>query len=402
MHFWSIQMKLQAFLLVLAGSMLAGCGGGGGSSSASVGDTCTELSGDNFNCQEMLQDIKAESLSKVSALDAALVILGAGVDAYCADTSNSTLQDTAKAEFKNTMELVQQIEVMQFGPIADARDNFYVWPSNSLCRIDNQIATGPDAEFSAIDPNARGLTAVEYLIFEDDVAAQCQGSLSIPDWYANNDEADRKKARCDYAQRIVTDLKLKSSDLTESLTAYDFNAEFSNLQQAANTISDALFYVDTQTKDAKIKEPINLDVSNSGDVTFNTAQLESQFAKLSKENINNNLVGVKAIIQAGIDDYLIAKGQETLATNMISAIDSALINISEIDGDLNAALLSGDTSTNDCTNLGSSGIYTDSSSDLEVLCALQWNIKTFTDLLKQDFVLALNFSTPATADGDND
>jgi predicted lipoprotein len=395
-------MKLQAFLLVLAGSMLAGCGGGGGSSSASVGDTCTEFSGDNFNCQEMLQDIKAESLSKVSALDAALVILGAGVDAYCADTSNSTLQDTAKAEFKNTMELVQQIEVMQFGPIADVRSDFYVWPSNSLCRIDNQIATAPDADFTTIDSNARGLTAVEYLIFEDDVAAQCQGSLSIPVWYSDNSEAERKSARCDYAQRIVSDLEIKSAELKVSLTAYDFNAEFSNLQQAANTISDALFYVDTQTKDAKIKEPINLDVSNSGDVTFNTAQLESQFAKLSKENINNNLVGAKAIIQAGIDDYLIAKGQETLATNMISAIDSALINISEIDGDLNAALLSGDTSTNDCTNLGNSGIYTDSSSDLEVLCALQWNIKTFTDLLKQDFVLALNFSTPATADGDND
>lgn len=392
-------MKSQAILLVLVSSLLTACGGSGGSTTV-ASDTCADLSGNGFDCQSMLQDIKAASLAKVTALDIALIDLSEDVDAYCADTTNSGLQVTAQTTFKATMAITQQLEVMQFGPTAEVRDDFYAWPANSLCRIDDQIATAANADFSVIDQNARGLTAVEYLLFEDDVAVQCQDVLSVPTWLqATPNAADRKIARCDYAKRIVDDLEIRASDLKSSLIGYDFTSDFVTLQQAANAISDALFYVDTQTKDAKIKEPLN--VTSSVDVAFNTAQLESQFANISKENIINNLEGTKIIIQAGIDDYLIAKGQQTLASNMVTAIDGALANLADIDGNLNAALTSGTTSSDQCTNLGTSGSY-DVNVDLEALCALQWNIKTFTDLLKQDFVLALSFSTPATADGDND
>ena len=393
-------MKLKAFLLVLSSATLMACGGSGNSSTV-ASDACAEL--DGFDCDAMLQSINSAATAKVGELKSALTLLSTDVDAYCANTSGASEITNAQVEFKNTMAVVQQLEVMQFGPIADLRDELYVWPSNSLCRIDDQVATNPLETIDTIDDNARSLTAVEYIIFNEDVADACQSVLSLPTWMANTPNlADRKDARCTYAKNIVDDLEVKVTALEATLSSYDLSTAFSTLQQAANAVSDALFYVDTQTKDAKIKEPLIVNAANSNDVEFNTAQLESQFANISKENIENNLIAAKAVIEAGIDDYLIAKGQQTLVTNMLAALDGALANAAQIDGSLNVALTTPAITNSACVNLGSDGSYDAQSNDLEVFCALQWNIKTFTDLLKEDFVLALSFSTPATADGDND
>jgi predicted lipoprotein len=397
--FGESKMKFKAFLIILSSTALIACGGGNTSTVAS--DACAEL--DGFDCEAMLQDITNVTKAKAAELTTVLTELSSDVDLYCANTSGATELDNAQAAFKNTMAIVQQLEVMQFGPIAEVRDDFYVWPTNSLCRIDDQVATSPTADISNIDGNSRSLTAVEYLLFNEDVILQCQSALGVEAWMASTpDLSDRKDARCAYAKNIVDDLELKAASLETALSDYDLTTAFGTLQLAANAISDGLFYVDTQTKDAKIKEPLILNSTSSSDVEFNVAQLESQFAAVSKEHINNNLIAAKAIIEAGIDDYLIAKGQQGLVTNMLDALDGALENVAAIDGSLNAALTTQDIDASACTNLGSSGTYDEASEDLEVLCALQWNIKTFTDLLKQDFVLALSFSTPATADGDND
>jgi predicted lipoprotein len=395
------KVKLKAFLIILSTTALIACGGSGSTPSTVASDACAELEG--FDCEVMLQSINDVTKAKVAELTAALTELSSDVDLYCADTSGVIELDNAQAEFINTMVVVQQLEVMQFGPVADVRNDFYVWPTNSLCRIDDQVATSPTADISTVDSNARSLTAVEYLLFNEDVIEQCQNVLGVTAWMADTPNLpDRKDARCAYAKHIVDDLEVKAASLETTLSNYDLTTAFGTLQQAANAISDGLFYIDTQTKDAKIKEPLILNSTSSSDVEFNVAQLESQFAAVSKEHINNNLIAAKAIIEAGIDDYLIAKGQQGLVTNMLDALDGALENVAAIDGSLNAALTTQDIDASACTNLGSSGTYDGASNDLEVLCALQWNIKTFTDLLKQDFVLALSFSTPATADGDND
>jgi len=390
-------MKLKAILLSSMLAALTACGGGGGSSTA-VSDTCSELSGDSFDCKTMLQDLNAIAVTKVTELETALTNLSTDVDAYCADTSSALT--AVKAEFSATMAVVQQLEVMQFGPIGDAREDFYIWPSNSICRVDEQIATSPNAVLSSVNPSRRGLTAVEYLLFESDVAAQCLALSSVDTWVNTTvpSLADRTQARCDFAQRIVDDLELKAAALKVDQTAYDFSAAFDTLQEGANNISDALFYVDTETKDVKIKAALPQLSSGSFDAT----KLESLFANISKENIENNLLAAKEIIEGGIDDYLAIKGKQSLATDMVAAIDGALANITEIDGTLDAAIAAADTTVSNCINLGGNGNYDASSTDLEAYCALQWNIKIFTDLLKEDFVVALRFSTPSTADGDND
>ena len=55
-----------------------------------------------------------------------------------------------------------------------------------------------------------------------------------------------------------------------------------------------------------------------------------------------------------------------------------------------------------CIQFAGDTDYTASDSNLDKVCDLQDNIKEFTDLLKNDFVTAVSFSTPASSDGDND
>ena len=389
-------MKYQLPLIGFITALLAACGGGG--DSTSVVDTCSELNSESFDCATSLQAVNSEVVSTIANLETSLITLSTSVDAYCADITDAGLLATAQSDLNTALASVQQLEVMQFGPYADVRDDFYAWPSNSTCRVDEQVAIAADADISSIDSGKRGLTSIEYILNSNDVAMECGSLTNVSNWIAVTNISERRDARCGYAKRIIDDLEMKVASLESDQTAFDFEAAFETLQQGANSISNALFYIDTETKDVKVKAALPQLTTES----FDASKLESQYAHISKENIENNLLGAKAVLEAGLDDYLIVKGQESLATEMIQAIDGALANIAEIEGALNDAVLAAGVTAEECINLGSTGSYDTDSSDLEAYCALQWNIKTFTDLLKNDFVLALSFSTPATADGDND
>ena len=390
-------MKLKAMLIAFAALALTACGGGG-SGSTPAADTCTELSGDSFDCESMLQDIQTQAVSTVTVLNTEIATLAQNVTTYCADVTSTVNAEIAQAQFKSVMNSVQQLEVMQFGPIAEFRDELYVWPSNNTCRADDQMVKLINGAGETLS-SARSLTAVEYMLFEADTLESCAENFptTVGTWKTNTTVLnDRKAARCEYAEFILDDLVTGVTDLKTSVDAYDFSTEFSSLQLAANSISDALFYVDKQTKDAKVKAVL----PQTTDGVFTVSKVESQFANTSKANIQNNLIATKALINAGLDDYLIAKGQQTLVNNMIAALDTASANVAAITGELHYVVSS--AVANDVEACINTTDCTLAANDLQSFCALQYSMKAFTDLLKEDFVLALSFSIPATADGDND
>jgi predicted lipoprotein len=375
---------------------LTGCGGGSGGASNIVSDSCSDLNSDTFSCEQMLQDITAVVSDNVDTLVTDLTQLDDDIGNYCSSVQDSGRLDTAKTQWLAVMENVQQLEVMQFGLIKDARDSFYNWPLNDTCRVDVQIASDPLANFDTIANGRRGLNAVEYILFKPEVQDSCSSFASVSTWQDDNSPEEEKQARCGYAKRISADLVVTATALKAELVNYDITSEFTSLQTAANSISDALFYIDKQTKDAKIRDVIPQESAGS----FNVGLLESQFAFASTAHLKNNLIGAKAILEAGLNDYLIASGQQSIATEMISTLDNAITNIDAISGNMNTAI-TGASDVGACINTAANGIY-DGNSDIESFCALQFNIKQFTDLLKEDFTMILSFSKPAIADGDND
>jgi len=391
-------MKLAFATSVLLTLSLTGCGGSGSGTTTLTTDVCKELSSDTFSCGTMLQDMTSVAQQTVTLVKTSLTQLDSDVGDYCTAQDTASL-NTAKTQWAATMEAVQKMEVMQFDAIATERNQFYNWPSNDTCKVDLQIASGPAEDFTKVAQGRRGLNSVEYILFEADTLASCASLYgSVGEWVGNNDLAARKQARCDYAKIVTADLASRATQLETDLATLDLTTKLNSLQAAANSISDALFYVDKQTKDAKLIAAL----PQTTDGEFKVTSLESQFAHISKEHMKNNLLGAKAIFtandQTGFEDYLIAAGQQEIATNMISALDAALANLDAIEGDFFTAV-SNASDQAACINTTD---YLAGDSDISKLCALQKNLKTFTDLLKEDFVMVLKFTKPAAADGDND
>ncbi len=393
---------MKAILTVGLCLTLAACGGS--SSSAVQNDICSDLSSEIFSCEILLSDLKTVATDSVSTLQTQAALLPITIDDYCQAIDASEEADklaAAKLQWQTTMQAMQVLELMQFGPIAEKRDELYVWPNNSLCRIDDQIATNFNVAMDQVALGYRSLTAVEYILFSEDVVSQCQTALSVPAWLSGTTLSERKTQRCTYAKNAALQVSTEATTLVSSLQSYVFNDEFTSLQKAANSISDALFYLDLKTKDSKIKGSL----PQSSTAEFDDTKLESQFAHFSKENILANLQAARLMFtannQVGFDDYLAALGQEQVALDMLMALDGAISNVMAIEGTLFNAVAAG-ASAQTCLNLASSGSYDGTSSNIDIFCALQGNIKTFTDLLKADFVLNLSFNTPGSASGDAD
>jgi len=345
----------------------------------------------------MLQDMTSVAQQTVTTVKTSLKQLDSDVASYCSAQDVGSLS-TAQAQWATTMEAVQQMEVMQFDAIATERNQFYNWPSNDNCKVDFQIATDPTEDITGVATGRRGLNAVEYILFEEDTLASCSSFSAVEEWVAETSPATRKQARCDYAKVVTADLVNRASALETELSTLDLTTKLNSLQAAANSISDALFYVDKQTKDAKLKAAL----PHASDGEFTETSLESQFAHISKEHLKNNMLGAKAIFtgndQTGFEDYLIAAGQQSIATDMLAALDAALANLESIEGDLFTAVSNAE-SVSRCINATD---YVAGDDDIVKICALQMSVKTFTDLLKEDFVMVLKFTKPAAADGDND
>jgi hypothetical protein len=197
-------------------------------------------------------------------------------------------------------------------------------------------------------------------------------------------------------------LASKAAEFENSWNNYTLASEASTKQAAANIATDAMFFADKQIKDAKVKAALPQATAE----TFDASKLESQFAKVSKEHLINNLKGLKRIFTAndngqGLDDYLVAVGEAGVATTMITQIDAAITNLNAIEGTLNAAVVA-ETTFSNCSALANNESTATGLSDIEELCQFQYTIKQFTNELKGNFIIATKFTTPSSASGDND
>jgi hypothetical protein len=124
----------------------------------------------------------------------------------------------------------------------------------------------------------KGLDAIEYLLFNPNLNHSCTVFGTGPQGWNNRTDADSSAARCRLAKLAAADLVSNSEAL---LTAWNgtTNAQgyadilknagqqdsmFSNAQDAVNDVSDAIFYVDKLTKDAKLATPLGVFANDCG------------------------------------------------------------------------------------------------------------------------------------------
>lgn len=314
-------------------------------------------------------------------------------------------REAARDAWREAMTQWQIAEVFQIGPAAamglepggeDLRDAIYSWPTTNACRIDQELVeeTYGDAEALAAEAvNVRGLDALEYLIFFDEPTNQCDPTRTINEdgsWEAlGEDEISSRRAA--YAAAVSAELVQHAEQLVDAweegfadqlATAGNGSDVYDSTQEALNSVSNAMFYVELSVKDMKLAEPLGLRGCDT-----ETCPDEREFVWVDENfaAISANVDGFERMFTGGaglgFDDLLSDVGQEELAGEMASAADEIQRVIASQDTTMREALQDGDAS---------------SVSDVHTA------VKNLTDLMKTQFVSVLDLELPRQAEGDND
>ncbi len=390
-----------ALTLLAAACSTGGDDGGADAGADSVANAATETALIRSVALVIASDTAAFSASAL-ALDAAVDTLGDGADADA--------RAAAQAAWIETMTTWQRLEMLQIGPAATMaaspgglglRDEIYSWPLDNPCRVDQETVAQGYAETDFLDqaPNVRGLDALEYLLFAEGDGNACapNSAINADGSWAALGAAEVRSRRAAYAAVLSELLVARAAELATAWDAdsglyfADFVAAgagstgFPTRRAALNGISNALFYLDKETKDMKLARPMGL--AGCAEATC-PDEAESPLAGSAIGNVAEN---VRAFSRAyhggepggagiGFHELLVAIGAQDLASSMADAVATAL-ELADAPGPTLAERLE---------------------SDPDGVMALYDAVKVVTDLLKTQFVGVLDLELPDRAAGDND
>jgi hypothetical protein len=215
----------------------------------------------------------------------------------------------------------------------------------------------------------------------------------------------------------MKDITLKSSQLESAWSVRGANYTASMLRgevgtnlEVTNKISQALFKMDTLIKDIKTAYPAGFEVRIDEQITkcpqaTCPRATEHLYADMALESLVASFTGFKVLFTGtnvvsgvngyGLDDLLVSRGFAGIAKSLTENIDLAIAKIEKLEGQSFKKLLENVDQTA-CEQ-------TTSDNRLVEACALIWDIRKVTDILKNDYLVALaELSAPRQASGDND
>ena len=343
-----------------------------------------------------LSDFAAE----VDALEVALTAWQDAVD----DGEGAEALIDAQAQWLSTMAAWEMLEIMQIGPAGssltavageDLRDEIYSWPTINPCRIDQETAYEQWSSASFFTENlvnSYGLDALEHTLFAG-LDNTCPGQVDINadgTWDSLGDFGVQAN-RAAFSLALTSHISAQTSTLITrwSEDGDNFSAQlalavdspYASEQEALNAVFDALFYLETVTKDQKLATP--LGYVDCGD-TLCPDEVEGLVSGSGAAAIAANLAGFRMLFTGGegigFDDLLTDLGHGDLATQILTDLDTAESTATSITMPLDEAVI-------------------DQTADVE---ALYNDVKTVTDALKGDLATILVLTIPSEAAGDND
>lgn len=414
-------MKLRGWIVCsIAAAVLAGCVNDDGEQTG-VGPTDQSEQQNSWN--PMLRNY-ADALIIPAYQTAAqsseeLASSAGALASYCGLIgSEQELDARAEAQqlWRETMANWQRAELYQLGPLADnsgtLRNRIYSYGSTSTlndCAVDQSVVQAQNDGFDITTRSysARGLAALEYLLFNDDLGHQCAPLVNATQSWNELPEVVRKEQRCDYAKLVAADIAQATQTLLQSWQEDGGNYRFEFLHPSytednLKALSDAMFYVETHTKDLKLGIPTGIHTDCRQVVCANAA--EARFSQNALANIRNNLLEFKEMLRGGqglgFDDAIIEAGFPEVVEHFIA---DANLAIEIIDGSeqslqqqLQAIEQSGERSA--CDNAAANPETEGGPS----VCRLHGALKRITDRLRTDFVTIVNLDLPDRAQSDND
>lgn len=344
------------------------------------------------------------------ALKADALLIAA--DAWSKAPSDEQTKQAAQAAWREAAAQWQIAELTQLGPTGlmsevaageDLRYEIYSWPQTNDCRVDIELAAKSYAQadaFATSRINVRGLDALEYLIFfsGEQNACSTQHPLNAEGTWAALSPQELAQRRADYAAaaakllvrdatRLVNAWSPQGDHYLKELTlAGQGSTRYGSTQEAFNAISDAMFYLEKESKDMKLGPPLGL-IGCTTDCAIAPDKLESRHANASKAHLLANLEAFTLLYQGGpsaqargFDDLLRALGQGRLAVAFEADLAAAKAALEAIDGELQEALRD------------------DPDSVVAAFNALRALVTRF----RTEFISVLDLELPQRAEGDND
>lgn len=338
---------------------------------------------------------------------------------YCdaiGDDNESVKLEDAKLAWLDLMKRVQKTEMHILGPAErngsalQSRINSYPLGSLATCALDQAVVlSNNDENFSVSSRalNQRGMGAIEYLLFDDDLNHSCSSQALAADDWSNLSDTERKTQRCNYAVKLANDVADASQEIYDQWTLGEspYRTEFlseSSLGDNFQLVTDALFYLETFTKSGKLAIPLGINPKCSAMTCPDL--VESPFSQSSLRNIKTNTQEFLRIFNGGssvgFDDLIDNEGYasitnrfKTQSKDVIDFIDTINLSLT----DQIASIQSIDDETT-CTN---SEANPDDDSALDA-CSLAGLLKKITDDLKIEFVSIVNVPVPGRVQSDND
>ena len=411
-----MDMMLNKKAVMLAALLLMSCGTSNNTSGTN--NKPDESNDPNLALRrQILSDIGQHAVvASQSAFTEKASALETATAAWAAAPTDTAARDTARDAWQQATAAWQVVEVMQIGPAGlmehtaggeGVRDEIYSWPLNNRCRVEVELVNQGYTDAAAFTTsliNTRGLDALEVLLFTTGAENACSTQHPINadgTWAAlSEDEINARRASYaavaakltrEQAERLETMWSPQGQDFLKTLTsAGQGSARYATTQEALNAISDAMFYLEKETKDMKLGEPIGLINCEGVQCPADATKLEFQIAPASKASVLANLRGFELIYHGGdpattpdakgFDDLVRALGQGALADAVEADLKAAREAIEAIPGDLQEALVN----------------------DPEAVITAFEKLKAMLDRVKTEFISVLDLELPQRAEGDND
>jgi predicted lipoprotein len=284
----------------------------------------------------------------------------------------ATELEAARLAWRDAIAVFQRIEVLQLGPAGlvtlttgglGLRDVINGWPLITTCRIDSNLVDPVYDDRIAIEAgpiNARGLTALEYVLFIEGAENGCPASSRINtdgSWAALG-AAEVSRRRGVYAHHLASLILEHAVELRQAWdpaggnflgalsTAGAGSAVYPSAQLGLNAISDALVYLYKEVVDYKVGIPAGIGIECPTDAC--PEQVESRWAHASIHHLRANLgafrdtyLGAPEGSDApGFDDLVRSVGGTELDARIHDLIAQCFAALDAIDGTLEEAVVS--------------------------------------------------------------
>ena len=402
--------KIVSSLAVVGSLLLGGCLGEGDASYQI--DTLALTS--NFTDKVLLPEYREFSADAQTLVSA--------VDDYCASIGSAdeaSKSQAAKAQWIASMAQWQTLEAYLVGPVAANSNNirnrinlFADKISINTCQLDRTtLAVSEDSssvDISVLGNNQRGFGGLQYLLFGSDALYSCSGEA--PEAWTALSSSQRATARCQQAEKIAEHVAGLANDLVDDwdIEKRNYRSKFINPGKVGTqlqALSDGLFYMEFQVKDAKLRVPLGIRSDSGTNCGVNACPeaVEYGVSETSLLAIKSNLEGFKAAFTGNggysFDDVMIDQGFADVAALYVTLVDDAIAVIDASPESLktDAQTLEG-MPNGTCANISANP---DSNNALKA-CLLYGKVKRITDELKTSFVAIVDLNIPDRAQSDND